>query len=116
MTAEPQGSLEGWAPEVGPDLPLERVVELAFDFRGNTTVVKTDGTELLGYVFNRDDDAPEPFLQMLDAEGAGPYTIRYAEILTIKFTGKDMAAGQSYAAWLARKEREGTSAPDSLRT
>ena len=43
---------------------------------------------------------------MFDTEGAGPFTIRYSEIRTIRFTGKDTAAGKSYAAWLKRKEAE----------
>lgn len=103
---EPERSLEGWVPELGEDLPLSRVIDLAFDYRGNTTVVKTDGTELDGYIFNRSADAPEPFIQMFDASGAGPFKIRYSEIRNIEFSGKDTAAGNSYAAWLKRKEKE----------
>ncbi len=102
----PDRTLEGWVPEVGPDLPLERVIDLAFDYRGNTTVVKTDGTELYGYIFNRNADVAEPFIQMFDANGQGPFKIPYREIRTIRFTGKDTAAGNSYAAWLRRKEKE----------
>ncbi len=104
--SEPGRTLEGWVPEVGPDLPLERVIDLAFDYRGNTTVVKTDGTELYGYIFNRNADVAEPFIQVFDAGGEGPFTIPYREIRTIRFTGRDTAAGNSYAAWLRRKEGE----------
>jgi hypothetical protein len=103
---EGEKSLEGWAPEPGPEMPLARIVDLAFDYRGNTTVVKRDGTELYGYVFNRDTDAPAPYLEMFDAEGGGPHRIAYAEVRTIHFTGKDTAAGKSYAAWLARRQAE----------
>ena len=103
---EGEKSLEGWAPEPGPEMPLARIVDLAFDYRGNTTVVKRDGTELYGYVFNRDTDAPAPYLEMFDAEGGGPYRIPFAEVRTIHFTGKDTAAGKSYAAWLARKQAD----------
>ena len=99
-------TLEGWAPEPAADLPLARIVELAFDYRGNTTVVKRDGTELYGYVFNRDAEAAVPYLEMFDADGGGPYRIPFAEVRTIHFTGKDTAAGKSYAAWLARKQAE----------
>jgi hypothetical protein len=99
-------ALEGWAPEVGEGLSLAEVVDLAFDYRGNTTVVKVDGTEVEGYLFNRDHDAPEPFVQMFDLAGNGPVRLLYSDIRTIKFTGKDTAAGKSWAAWLERKERE----------
>ncbi len=106
MVDQPEQSLEGWTPAVGPELPLPRVIDLAFDYRGNTTVVRTDGTKLDGYIFNRDAEAPEPFIQMFDLAGAGPLRILYSEIQTIRFTGKDTAAGNSYAAWVQRKKRE----------
>jgi hypothetical protein len=106
VTPGSEGSLEGWAPEPGVSLSLREIVEHAFDYRGNTVVVKTDGTELEGYVFNRNADVPEPFIQMFDLAGAGPLTIPYAAIRTIRFTGKDTAAGNSYAAWLKRKEQQ----------
>jgi hypothetical protein len=99
-------SLEGWVPDVGQYLTLEEVVEFAFDYRGNTTIVKRDGTEIVGYVFNRNIYAPEPFLEYFDESGEGPFTLRYSDLANIKFTGKDTAAGNSWKAWLERKERE----------
>jgi hypothetical protein len=103
---EVEKSLEGWTPEPDRELPLERIVDLAFDYRGNTTVLKRDGTTLHGYVFNRDADAPVPYLEMFDADGGGPHRVAYADVRTIHFTGKDTAAGKSYAAWLTRKQAE----------
>ena len=94
-------SLEGWVP--GPDVPLAEIIDRAFDYRGNVTVERRDGTELTGYLCNRDPHARAPFVQVFDAAGEGPFTIPYAEIRTIRFTGKDPAAGNSYAAWLERK-------------
>lgn len=99
-------TLEGWVPELSESLTLAEVIDLAFDYRGNTTVVKVDGTEAKGYIFNRGSDAPEPFIQMFDVAGNGPIKILYSEIRNIKFTGRDMAAGNSWQAWLERKERE----------
>ena len=101
MTTEPSPSLEGWVP--GPDVPLAEVIERAFDYRGNVTVVRSDATELTGYLFNRDARAPVPYVQIFDAAGGGPFSIPYAVIQTIRFTGKDTAVGNSYAAWLDRK-------------
>ena len=99
-------SLEGWVPELGEDLTLAKVIDLAFDYRGDTTVVKTDGTEIVGYLFNRNKDVPEPFIQMFDEAGNRPFNVLYAEIENIKFTGKDTAAGKSWEAWIQRKEEE----------
>ena len=96
-----EASLEGWVP--GPDVSLAEVIDRAFDYRGNVTLERRDGTELSGYLSNRDERAREPFVQMFDMAGEGPITIPYREIRAIRFTGKDTAAGNSYAAWLERK-------------
>jgi len=97
-------TFEGWAPEAGGDVSLAAIIDKAFDYRGNVTVVKVDGSETVGFLFNRNPDAPEPFVQMFDLDGAGPLTIAYHTIRTIRFTGRDTAAGNSYAAWLRAKE------------
>jgi hypothetical protein len=112
-----QRLLEGWDPAIGTETSLEEVVERAFDYRGDVTVVRRDGTELVGYLFNRNAEVADRFVQLFDRAGDGPFTIRYAEIRTIRFTGKDTAAGKSYEAWLRRKtERLPTAvASDSAR-
>jgi len=96
-------SLEGWAPGISSTLTLAEIVDRAFDYRGDVTVVKTDQSEVVGYVFNRDRHAPEPFIQMFEVTRTDPVVIRYSEIQSIRFTGKDPAAGTSYAAWLRRR-------------
>jgi hypothetical protein len=97
-------SLEGWAPAIPDAATLAEVVDRAFDYRGDVTVVLHDGRELVGYLFNRNRDAAEPFVQMFERESSGPSSILYARIRAIRFTGKDTAAGNSYAAWLRSKE------------
>ena len=99
-------TFEGWVPAVGERVTLAEVIERAFDYRGNVTIVKTDGGEIVGYVFNRNADLPEPFIQLFDQAGWGPLKILYSEIATIQFTGKDVAEGKSWAAWVERRERE----------
>ena len=121
MPSEPEATeegrlLEGWEPVVGAETSLEDVIDRAFDYRGDVTVVRRDGTELHGYLFNRDAEVPRPFVQMFDRAGQGPITIAYTEIRTIRFTGKDTAAGKSYEAWLRRKTERlpTTAASDSV--
>ena len=55
---------------------------------------------------SRNTYAPEPFIEYFDESGEGPFTLRYSELANITFTGKDTAAGNSWKAWLERKERE----------
>jgi len=99
------GTLEGWAPSAASGDEFQHVVDLAFDYRGDVTVELSDGAERTGYVFNRDAEGTEPFLEMFETVGGPPERIRYADVRTIRFTGKDTAAGKSYAAWLERKTR-----------
>ena len=113
MTAKEQGSLRAWDAVPGPDLPLEKIIELAFEYRGDVTLTKSDGTRIAGYLFNRDSHASQPFIQLLPTAGGAPLTIPYADISRIQFTGKDTAAGNSYEAWKRRKEQQAQPAGDT---
>ena len=64
--------------------------------------------ERVGYLFNRNTDVREPFVQLYERDGGSPVTIPYARIATIRFTGRDTAAGNSYAAWLRSREAKGS--------
>ncbi|MBI2218190.1 MAG: hypothetical protein HYU51_12910 [Candidatus Rokubacteria bacterium] len=97
-------SLQGWAPEPRDADELAHVVDMAFDYRGDVTIVLRDGTERVGYLFNRSRERGQA--QLLEPAAAGPVTVRYADIRTIRFTGKDPASGKSYAAWLERKKAD----------
>ena len=97
-------SLEGWAPDIPDAATLAEVVDRAFDYRGDVTVVLNDGRELVGYLFNRNRDAAEPFVQMFERDKSGASSISYARIRAIRFSGKDTAAGNSYAVWLRSRE------------
>src|SRR6266536_1347334 len=96
-------TLEGWAPEPKDATELADLVDMAFDYRGDVTLVLADGAEAVGDLFNRDREAASPFAQLLVPGAPDALTIPYAGIRTIRFTGKDTAAGRSYAAWLERR-------------
>ena len=102
--SQDEHTLEGWDPGSLHGDTLADVVERAFDYRGDVTIVRRDGDELVGYLFNRDADARPPFVQVFAASGGDPVTISYADIRSIRFTGRDTAAGNSYAAWLRSRE------------
>ena len=113
MAVEQERSLEGWDPGVvdGPELAF--VIERAFDYRGDVTLVRRDGREIVGYLFNRDIDVPEPFVQLFPRDGGETVRISYTDIASIRFTGRDTAAGNSYAAWLRSREALKASKPAS---
>jgi hypothetical protein len=104
VSTEPEASLEGWDPGPLDAATLAEVIEQAFDYRGDVTVALDDGRQLEGYLFNRNRDAAEPFVQMFERGQSDVSTIPYARIRALRFTGKDTAAGNSYAAWLRLRQ------------
>ena len=104
-------TLEGWMPEIGPALSLAEVVEKAFDYRGNVTVIRTDGSETQGYLFNRNADGPVPFVQLFDLNGGGPHTIFYREIRTLLH---EEVEARTSAAEVAAAWREWATKPDGF--
>jgi hypothetical protein len=102
--SEEEKSLEGWQPEIPDAATLADVLDHAFDYRGDVTLELADGARVDGYLFNRDRDAVEPFVQVFAREGGDAVTIPYARIRAVRFTGRDTAAGNSYAAWLRLRQ------------
>ena len=88
---------------------LSAAIDAAFEYRGNVTLFTRSGGEVVGYLFNREAEVNEPFVDVFPAAG-GRERIPYREIRGIAFTGKDTAAGKSWETWLekynARKAAE----------
>ena len=99
-------SLEGWVPVPGKQMTVEKIVELAFEYRGDVTVERLDGATNLGYLFNHNSTGTRPAAEMFEAQTGIRIVIPYADIKNIRFTGKDAAAGKSYEAWLRRREAQ----------
>src|SRR5207245_4899835 len=45
--------LEGWIPEFASEQEIRSALEKAFDYRGDITITRKDGTKIKGYVFDR---------------------------------------------------------------
>jgi hypothetical protein len=100
-------NLQDWVPELSEELSLAHVIDLAFDYRGDVTVVKHDGSEAVGYLFNRNANGTTPAISLMAPGGVEqPLSIPYADIANVKFTGRDTAAGKSYAAYQDSKQKE----------
>ncbi len=90
-----------------PSTPAElaEAVELAFDYRGDVTLVLKSGEQIVGYLFNREASGPTPRLQVFPESG-GMCDIPYDEVISIAFSGEDTASGKSWEAWVTKKESE----------
>jgi hypothetical protein len=80
---------------------LHSVVEAAFDYRGDVTLLLRDGGETSGYLANRDVEVDEPFLDFFPSSG-GRERILYRDLRGLEFSGKDTASGKSWETWIRK--------------
>ncbi len=94
--------LEGWVPSLASEEELRKALEQAFDYRGDVSVTRKDGTKIEGYIFDRrtGKTLAESFVRVLPKDGSPRIKIAYAEIAALAFTGRDMAAGKSWENWV----------------
>ena len=100
------GSLEGRVFQPASFAELAEAVELAFDYRGDVTVSLKSGESLFGYLFNRQVNGSDSYLEVFPSDSAEARRIRYDQIATIAFTGEDTATGKSWEAWVSKKDSE----------
>src|ERR1700682_2418175 len=96
--------LEGWIPELANDDDLREALEKAFDYRGDVTITRKDGTQLEGYIFDRVTGATlsNSFVRLLPKDSNQRTKIAYSEIAALSFSGRDTAAGKSWEAWVKK--------------
>lgn len=85
---------------------LKEQIEEAFHYRGHVTIDLQDGTQIEGFVYNREfENAKLPQDQFVDLYlkgSADSKRLKVTEIRAISLTGEDHAAGKSYEEWLAK--------------
>jgi hypothetical protein len=101
-------NLEGWIPELASEAEVREALEKAFDYRGDVTVTRKDGSTIEGYLYDR---RSEPTLEAslvriipTPKEGVPVerVMVRYADIAALQFTGRDTAAGKTFEAWIKK--------------
>jgi hypothetical protein len=98
-------NLEGWIPAVSTDAEIREALEKAFDYRGDLTITLKSGQKIEGYLFDRKIKGPslaECFVRLMPRDGADKVSVPYSEIAALAFTGRDTAAGKSFAAWVKK--------------
>jgi hopanoid biosynthesis associated radical SAM protein HpnH len=104
-TAAPLVQIAAIAPKPtlkGTEVATEKLadgIEQAFDYRGDVTVTLRTGERLEGYIFDRDRAASR--MRILNKAGQR-VTVKYADVAQLSFTGRDMADGRSWEAWIKK--------------
>ena len=99
--------LEGWVPALASEAETCDALEKAFDYRGDITITRKDGSTVEGYLFDRRRGAglEDSVVRLLPRDSDQKVTIPYSDIAALAFTGRDTAAGKSWEAWV-RKYKE----------
>lgn len=97
-------AIEGWVPSLASDEDLRSALEKAFDYRGDITITRRDGSKVEGYLFDRRTGATlaDSAVRVLPKDSNDKLTIPYSEIAALAFTGRDTAAGKSWEAWMKK--------------
>ena len=97
-------NLEGWIPALATDAEIREALEKAFDYRGDVTITRKDGTKVEGYLFDRRSGASltDSYVRLIPSTEKTKVNVSYAEIAALAFTGRDTAAGKTFEAWVKK--------------
>ena len=101
-------NLEGWIPELATEDEVREALEKAFDYRGDVTVTRKDGTTVEGYLYDRRSEPTmeASLVRIIPTPKPGVpverVMIPYADIAALQFTGRDTAAGKTFEAWIKK--------------
>jgi hypothetical protein len=96
--------IEGWIPELASEADLRAALEQAFDYRGDVTITRKDGSHVEGYIFDRRNGATlaESVVRLIPKDSQQKISVAYSEIAALAFSGRDTAAGRSWEAWVRK--------------
>jgi hypothetical protein len=96
--------LEGWIPQLASEEEIRGALEKAFDYRGDITITKKDGSKIDGYVFDRRSgpSLTQSCVRLFPKNSDEKVSISYADIAALAFTGRDTAAGKGWEAWVKK--------------
>ncbi len=84
---------------------LRKAIELAVDYRGDVTVTRVstnDAIECFIFDFKAADDPAQAMLRAIPKGEDHRIAIALADVSSIRFTGKDTAAGKSFDTWMKK--------------
>ncbi len=94
--------IEGWIPQLASEEDVRAALEKAFDYRGDVTITRKDGSRIEGYIFDRRNGKTlaDSVVRLIPKDNPRKLSIPYSDIAALVFSGRDMAAGKSWEAWL----------------
>jgi len=96
--------LEGWVRELAGEEEVRQALEKAFDYRGDVTITRKDGSRVEGYIFDRrtGKTLADSAVRLFPRDADQKISIAYSDIAALAFSGRDTAAGKSFEAWVRK--------------
>lgn len=96
--------LQGLIPSIANEEELRNALEKAFEYRGDVTITRKDGSVIEGYIYDRRAASTlgDSLVRVLPASGATRVSVPYSDIAALAFSGRDTAAGKSWEAWVRK--------------
>lgn len=96
--------LEGWIPKLASDEETRQALEKAFDYRGDVTITRKDGSKVEGYIFDRRSGKTlgDSVVRLYPKDSNQKVSISYSDIAALAFSERDPAAGKSWEAWVKK--------------
>jgi len=97
-------NLEGWIPALASDEEIRVALEKAFDYRGDVTIARKDGSKIEGYLFDRRSGKTlaDSVVRLIPKDSNQKIAVPYSDIASLAFSGRDTAAGKSFEAWMKK--------------
>ena len=96
--------LEGWIPSMATSEEVRVALEKAFDYRGDVTITRRDGSTVDGYIFDRrtGPTLSDSSVKLYPKDRDEKVSISYADIAALAFSGRDTAVGKSFETWVKK--------------
>ena len=95
-------AIQGWVPKLVGEDDLRDALEKAFDYRGNVTITRKDGSTVEGYIFDRRMGATlaTSSVRLIPTDSREKVHVTFNNIARLEFSGRDMAAGKNWENWV----------------
>ena len=96
--------LEDSIPSMASESEIREALEKAFDYRGDISVTRKDGSKIEGYLFDRRSgpDLATSYVRIIPLVDRVKINVAYSDVAAVAFTGRDTAAGRTFEAWVQR--------------
>ena len=101
MSESSHGPAQGIVVNREDAVRFDAALNWAVDYRGDVTLLISEGRELECYVFDRFNDAEDELRCMVKGE-EDRCVVPVDSIQELRFSGKDTAAGKTFDRWIER--------------